>query len=58
MDSFCRDSNLGCAIFLSVIIEHNVDRLFSVVLDTASDYAGFAPGAPIEIDHHRPLRFF
>jgi hypothetical protein len=36
MDSFCGESNWGCAIFLSVIIGHNVNRLFSVVLGTAS----------------------
>lgn len=29
-----------------------------VVLDPARDDTSFAPGASIEIDHHRPLRFF
>lgn len=29
---------------------------WDVVLDSASDDASFASGAPIEIDHHRPLR--
>src|SRR5262245_1401830 len=30
---------------------------WDVVFDSTGDDAGFAPGAPIEVDYHRPLRF-